>query len=236
MDLKLRPREVHVWYSRLDVSNSTLASLHAHLSQPEKERANQYFFGIDRNRYIARHGTLRLVLAAYTQVAPSQVEFYQEPGGKPALTNSPISFNMSRSKDLAVYAIAMEAKLGVDIEWIKTIPEEERDTVARQFFSKEEFAGLMATPPQERTRAFFRCWTRTEAFVKARGLGLRAPLDSFQISAKPGKATDLRAIEANTGKPLEWTVLDLKCPQGYAGALVLEGLGWHVKQERWGMR
>jgi 4'-phosphopantetheinyl transferase len=235
-DLKLHPLEADIWYCQVDLSKSVLSDLYALLSHGEKERADQYCFERDRNRYVARHGGLRTVLALYTGVSPSGIKFHQGSMGKPALTSSSISFNMSQSKDLAVFAIGKEAKLGVDIEWIGSIAEEEMDDVARQFFSEGEIAELKALPPDKRTEAFFRCWTRKEAYVKVRGEGLLAPLNSFQVSVTSGYAAKSRRIEGGVLDASEWTLLDLNSPRGYVGALAIDGPGWHIKHERWVIR
>lgn len=234
--LKLHPLEADIWYCPLVLSKSTLSDLYVLLSRQEKERAEQYYSEPDRNRYIARHGGLRTVLALYTDVSPSRIEFHQESTGKPALTNSSISFNMSRSKHLAVFVIAKEAKLGVDIERIRSFKEGEMQAVARQFFSEGEIAELMAMPPDQQTAAFFKCWTRKEAYVKARGEGLRAPLNGFQVSVNPVNPAGLLRIGRDEGEPSDWTLLDLKSPRGYVGALAIDGPGWRIKQERWAIR
>lgn len=232
-NLTVEPREIHSWFTRLQVSPLAVANLYTLLSPEEKDRAARFHFEEHRNKFIVRHGVLRSVLFFYVGVAPSDIELFQEPGGKPAMANANIFFNMSHSNGLALFAIAREPQLGVDIEWIKDLPAAERDTLAKHVFSTGEFADLMAIMPEERTRAFYDCWTRKEAYVKATGEGLTAPLDRFQVSIAKEQPVALLQIENDIERASQWSLFDLKAPDGYTAALAIRGQGWTIKHEYW---
>ena len=112
--------------------------------------------------------------------------------------------------------MARERELGVDIEKIRAGVE--REGIAERFFSPGEVAALRAAPVEERDEAFFRCWTRKEAYVKARGGGLSIPLDSFEVTLGRERAALSRASDSEG-----WTMAALEPAPGYAGALVVEG-------------
>jgi 4'-phosphopantetheinyl transferase len=232
-NLTLGHQEIHVWFTRLLGPSSTVRSLYALLSPAEKNRAARFHFEEHRNGFIVRHGVLRSVLSFYAGVAPTDIELFEEPGGKPVMSNSSVYFNMSQSNGLASFALAREPKLGVDIEWIRDIPAVERDTLARDVFSGGEFADLMATNSGERTRAFFSAWTRKEAYVKATGEGLAAPLNRFRVSIALDQPAALIHIEDDTESASDWSLFDLKAPDGYVGALAIHGRGWTVEREYW---
>jgi 4'-phosphopantetheinyl transferase len=232
-NVTLGHHEIHVWFTRLLGPPSTVTSLYSLLSPGEKDRAARFRFEEHRNEFIVGHGVLRSVLSFYVGVAPSDIELSEEPGGKLVMSDSNIYFNMSHSNGLALFALAREPQLGVDIEWIRDIPVAEMDTLALQVFSEGEIADLMATNPGERTRAFFSGWTRKEAYVKATGEGLAAPLNRFRVSIGVGQPAALLHIEDDMESASDWSLFDLKAPDGYVGALAIHGRGWAIKQEYW---
>jgi 4'-phosphopantetheinyl transferase len=169
---------------------------------------------------IAR-GILRELLAGYTGRQPTEIEFQYGAQGKPALRaeDSPaprICFNVSHSHGLSVYAFALDRRLGIDIELIRS--DFGGTEIAERYFSPDEVAELNALPPQMRAKAFFLCWTRKEAYLKARGEGLQIPLASFSVSLTPGSREELRAQDRG-----RWELGAFDPGAGYAGALVAEG-------------
>lgn len=204
--------EVHSWWVRLDVPPATVACYDATLSDDERGRSARFRFERDRRRFVVARGALRDLLARYVGTDPGQIQFVYNAFGKPALSSefgSRLKFNLSHSGDCALIAVAADADVGVDVEQVRALPEQ--PDVARRFFSAAEIEELNRVPSALRTQAFFRCWTKKEAYGKARGDGL----DS--TDAMPARPWSLHVIE-----PVP----------GYIGALVVEGRGWHFRSTR----
>ena len=206
----LEPGEVHLWL--VDLSRG---EPRAFLSGEERERAARFHFERDRGRYSVCRSALRELLAGYLDAAPEEIEFRYGEAGKPELAQGSLRFNVSHSHDLALIAVAREWELGVDIERIRTGVE--REGIAERFFSPGEAAVLRAMAAEERDEAFFRCWTRKEAYVKARGGGLSIPLDSFDVTLDRERAELSRAADAE-----RWRMMTLDTAPGFAAALVVE--------------
>lgn len=224
--LELGSCEVHLWLARpLDCRVALLRNMKGTLSADEAERARRFHFVQDRNRYIARRGVLRQILSYYQNCPPSEVSFTYQAWGKPQLAHSPsltrdLRFNLSHSGDAALYAITSGRDIGVDIELIR--PEIEWAEIASSFFAPREIAELRRLPAHSRSRGFFFCWTRKEAYLKARGDGLSVALDAFEVSLAPGDAPAL--LRASDGSEVQrWSVWDVPLTADLVGALVVEG-------------
>jgi 4'-phosphopantetheinyl transferase len=215
--------EIHVWQAALDRDARSLAELESLLSPDEKARAGRFRFEKDRNRYIVGRGMLRRLLGAYAGKAPGELEFTYGEHGKPALAgenesaSGGINFNLAHSADLVVYAIARKRTLGIDVERIK--PESAGEGIARRYFSRQEVEELLTLRVEERAEAFFRCWTRKEAYLKALGTGLQTPLDSFSVSLSPGKPAKFLA-----GVEPRWRLFAFQPADCYVAALVHDGV------------
>lgn len=163
------------------------------LSADERERAARFHFLKDREHFIAARGLLRLLLSRYLDLPPQQLSFSYSPYGKPALAGerdcTSLRFNVSHSHGVALYAFTLEREVGVDVEYIRQ--DVVGESIAEHFFSAQEVTSLRALPAGVQPQAFFNCWTRKEAFIKARGEGLSFPLDQFDVSLVPGEATAL---------------------------------------------
>ncbi len=218
--------EIHVWHAALDRDERDLARLQATLSADEKARADRFRFAKDKNHYTVARGLLRELLGNYLQEAPAGLEFSYGPHGKPSLAgknaSSGISFNLSHSFGLAVYAFARERDLGIDVERVQA--ESAGDDIARRFFSPREVSDLHALPAEARTEAFFLCWTRKEAYIKALGTGLYTPLDGFSVSLGPGQCAEFLA-----GVDSRWHIATFQPAQGYAAAVVYDGAPGSVR-------
>jgi len=218
--------EVHVWTARLDREADELHALEATLSPDERIRADLFHFARDRRRFVAARGVLRTLLGKHLRQAPAGLEFSYGPYGKPSLAGanaaSGLSFNLAHSAELAVYAISRQRNLGIDVERIK--PESAGEDIARRFFSAREVSDLQTLPPEARIEAFFSCWTRKEAYLKATGMGLQTPLDSFSVSLLPGESAQFLA-----GVDERWHVATFDPPAGYAAAVVYDGAASPVK-------
>ena len=222
--IAIGPHEVHVWRARLDPPPTALRQLEATLSRDELERAARFRFPIHRDRFVARRSVLRLLLAGYLRLPPADVRITYTEYGKPVLApghTTDVRFNLSSSDHLALYAFARGLNLGVDVERIRPgIPEE---SVAERFFAPAEVAALRALPQSHQPAAFFDCWARKEAYVKAQGMGLSLALDSFEVSFGDGGPARLLRTVHDPQEAGRWTMQALDPAPGFAGALVHEG-------------
>jgi 4'-phosphopantetheinyl transferase len=227
----LAPDEVHIWRALQSVEPSTLARLQSVLDPAEKARAERFLFERDRERFIVARGILRELLGAYIVCAPAQIRFDYGPQGKPSLSaadlqGSRIRFNASHSHGLAAFAFALDRELGIDVELIRS--DFGGEEIAKRYFSREEIAELKSLPHESRAEAFFLCWTRKEAYIKARGEGLQIPLASFSVSLTPGKPEQLRAADAS-----RWEVRSFQPRENYAGALVAGDKSFSARYFAW---
>jgi 4'-phosphopantetheinyl transferase len=224
--------EVHVWRAPLSISDPERADLLATLSPDERARADRFHFDRDRAHFIAGRGFLRAILGAYLDVAPRALVFDYSPHGKPRLATGAggLRFNLSHSHDLALCAVALDRELGVDVEYIQPRLEE---GIAERFFSRREVAALRSLPAEAQSAAFFACWTRKEAYVKAHGQGLSLRLDRFDVSLAPGEPAALLRTEDDPAEAMRWSLRELVPGPGYAGALAAEGQTWRLRCWQW---
>ncbi len=229
---ELTANEIHVWCASL---NKPLSRFNNVLSAGERRRAERFHFEEDRQRFIVRRGILRTFLGYYLNVEPGRLQFCYGKNGKPALADKfgggAIRFNMSCSKALALYAFTRDTEIGVDIEYIRDLSEME--PIAERFFSARESAAFYTLPESARREAFFNCWTRKEAFLKATGDGLSGPLDGFDVSLVPGEPARLLGINGDARAVSRWSIQDLKPAPGFAAAVAIEGRSWEVHYCRW---
>ena len=192
--LTLDENEVHIWRAWLDVDAREFARLSSYLSPDELLRADRFVFSRDRHHFTVARGRLRELLAIYLRCAPERLQFRTGRYGKPSLAEDiPVRFNLTHSYGLALYGFALNCELGIDVEKIR--PEFASKEIAERYFSAAERRELSQLPAETQTDAFFLCWTRKEAYVKAHGDGLQIPLDSFDVSLTPGKPATLRSLD-----------------------------------------
>jgi 4'-phosphopantetheinyl transferase len=224
-ELELGNDQIHIWYCALDREAFRSSELLQTLSSDERIRAARFHFDRDRENFIVCRGVLREILGHYLGVEPEQIQFCYGRYGKPSLVdtcnNTGMRFNLSHSKNLAVYAFTRDREIGVDIEHIHHIPE--MDQIAEQFFSVRENAVFRALPPHKKKEGFFNCWTRKEAFIKAIGGGLSVRLNKFDVSLAPGKPARLLKVEGDSQAASGWTIQKLQSPSGFAAAVTVEG-------------
>lgn len=224
--------EVHLWLVRLEGEGKWKKALAGILSPEERERASRFRYGRDKDAFVIHHGALRRILSLYTPGKPERHTFGHGRWGKPRLETpgggDPPAFNISRSGLLGVVALSRGRRIGVDVELVRPFPD--AALIARRFFSKREATALEEIPAPLRLRAFYDCWTRKEAFVKATGKGLSLLLDSFSVSCAPGEPAAILDAEVESAPLSEWSMSEPALPAfpGYAGALVVEGGGWRL--------
>jgi 4'-phosphopantetheinyl transferase len=190
---------------------------------------------VDRDRFIAGRGLLRAILGRYLGLPPERLRFYYGPQGKPALDpdseEDGIQFNVSHCHDFALFAVTRGRQVGIDLERIRPLPE--AGQVAERFFSAQERSVFHALPESDRQLAFFRCWTRKEAFIKAEGQGLSLPLDGFDVSLAPGQPAKLLAVKRDPEEASRWSLYDLWPAPGFVAAVAAEGSGWCLRRWQW---
>ena len=235
--LRLHRDEVHVWTVNLDVPSGTIARLSAYLASEEHERSARFRFERDRERFIVAHGVLRDLISRYLEVEPGQISYACNEFGKPDLSpkfGSRLNFNLSHSAGIALIAITADADVGIDVERIRT--RFEYADFARFFFSAAENEYLMNLPRDHRTEAFFSCWTKKEAYLKACGKGLSISPDRFSVPLEnDGVRTpiDLLVTSNDTHPDKRWSMYTLAPAPCYVGALAIEGGGRRLSQWPW---
>jgi 4'-phosphopantetheinyl transferase len=227
--------EVHVWRACLRQDQGTLLACWESLSADERERAGRFHFRRDREHFVTARGVLRDLLGRYTGVEPRLLRFSYDRYGKPALSGgaggAPLHFNVSHSNGLALYAVTRGCEVGIDLEFVR----EDFATleIAERFFSAREVSALRALPRGERARAFFDCWARKEAYVKARGEGLSYPLALFTVSLTPGEPAALLSTEDDPREAARWSLIELFPGEGYRAALAVKGARASLRYCRW---
>ena len=233
--LKAARDEVHVWLLTLDQSPSYIQGLTTVLSEDEQNRANRFHFKKDHDHFIVARGTLRIILGRYLRVKPERLRFSYTYYGKPALEKEfegeSLRFNLSHSHGLALLGVTRDREIGVDIERIR--PGMADEQIPERFFSDKEVGVLRGLPRQLQDEAFFNCWTRKEAYIKARGEGLSMPLALFDVTLVPGEPA---ALLETRGEPLEssrWALRALVTEADFAAAIAVEGNDWSLRCWRW---
>jgi 4'-phosphopantetheinyl transferase len=226
--LTLDVAEVHLWQASLDGPPADI--FESFLSADELARANRFHFNKDRTHFVVARGLLRNLLAAYLGINCAELRFSYGVKGKPFLLldgQTQINFNLSHSHGRAAFAFSRGRELGVDLEYVKEDFEE--GLIANRFFSRAEVLALRTVPEELRKQAFFNCWTRKEAYIKARGEGLSMPLNEFDVSLRPGEPAALLSNYREEREVERWSMKAIPAPENYVGALVVEGHDWQLK-------
>lgn len=233
MATPLAANEIHVWVAELPLLACHEEWCGSLLSDDERARSERFLVESERRRYKLCRGLLRQLLSAYTGVGPEVLRFVYGSHGKPLgagrLAEVGLEFNLAHSGDLAVYALTLGRRVGVDVERAKDVPEAEQ--IVARHFAIEERAAWQRVAAEERLAMFFRVWTRREAFVKATGKGLGEGWNAFAVTAAASGARLLH-ISGDAAAAGQWTLCDLELPQPYFGAVAAEGSGLRVRTFR----
>ena len=217
---ELGPGVVHLWQRRLQAPAEDISTCYELLSQEERERAGRFRVEKAHNNFVLTRGTLRLLLGRYLGIAPREVCFAYEVHGKPVLEDGGgLCFNVSHADGLALVALVRQRAIGVDVENLDRKIEAER--LAERFFSERERQALRPLCGEELQIAFFRCWTRKEAYIKAKGEGLSLPLHQFDVSISAGDGDALLATRPDPAEASRWTVSDVPVDAGYVAAVAV---------------
>ena len=226
--------EVDIWRINLAGQSDETEQCRRLLSPDEVERANRFYFERDRRRFTVARAAMREILSRYTGVVAKDLCFSYGRRGKPEVAadlDSRIKFNLSHSSEFALLAVTQGLTVGVDLEWIK--PDFATDSIAEQFFSAAEVQTLQSLPAAQRAEAFFSCWTRKEAYIKALGEGLSVPLESFAVAFAPGVPAALLHVRVDPTEVGRWSMYNIEVGEGYKAALVVEGKNHRLKQMEW---
>jgi 4'-phosphopantetheinyl transferase len=218
-----------VWRLALDLPADAVGRLWPTLAADECDRADRFHFAVHRQRYVAGRGFLRVVLAHYLGQDPAALRFCYGPHGKPALAEArgDLQFNLSHSGGGGLLGVTRGQEIGVDLEQVR--PRGNLEELAQRFFAAGEVAALAAVDASERELAFYQCWTRKEAFIKAGGEGLARPLDQFTVSLGPGEPARLLAVAGDPEEASRWALHGLKPWPGFVACAALRGHGWAVR-------
>jgi 4'-phosphopantetheinyl transferase len=216
---------MHVLRVRINQTDGQVQQLQQILSNDERLRAKCFHFNCDSKRFIASQGMLRLIIGDYIDMAPSRLQFYAGHRGKlylmHSLGNVPLQFNLAHSKEIALYAFRCSREIGIDVEHVRDMPDAEQ--IALTTFSSLENKMLQSLPEYQRQEAFFNCWVRKEAYIKAIGNGLYHTLDRFDVSLAPGEPAQLVSVEGSAEQASCWFMKSLTPEDGYVAALAVKG-------------
>lgn len=225
---EMRPQQlsedaIHVCRLRFAAHEAQRAQFESVLADDERARAARYRFEKDRVQYLLTRGALRWLLGAYAGLPPESLRFQYNAKGKPSLDpahGSDIEFNVAHSQGLALLAFAKRRRVGIDVEFLSRPLEFEE--LAERFFSAAEVQALRALPNELRRNAFFACWTRKEAYLKARGAGLSLALNQFDVSLSPNEPPALLRVQDDEDEVRRWFIADINPSNEHAAALAAE--------------
>jgi 4'-phosphopantetheinyl transferase len=234
-NLVISNQEVHIWRIFIDIDSPIIKTYLPILSIDEQEKANRFCFLNDRNRFITVRSILRRIIGYYIGKSPRELKFNFNQYGKPFLSQNSstnaIKFNVSHSHEIALIAVNQDFDIGVDVEYIHT--NFDFEGIVERFFSVNEKNVWRSLPNYQKVEAFFNCWTRKEAFIKAKGKGLSLPLNEFDVSFKPGEPASLLNTAWDKKEVDDWSVEEIKPAYGYVGALAVEASNLEVKFWQW---
>jgi 4'-phosphopantetheinyl transferase len=199
---------IHIWNAALDQSASVIRWLFSLLSLEERKRSQHFIYDRDRDRFIVRHGLLRLLLSHYIRLEPDRIKFICGQNGKPALIDAQnkndIRFNLTYSRGLCLFAISRRREIGVDIEFSGRSLD--YDQIVHNFFTEKEKTFYYRLNKCQRESAFFNLWTKKEAVTKAIGIGLLFPLNLFSVSLLDYEIVELPSVEGLLLNETKWEV------------------------------
>jgi len=220
----LQANEIHIYRAKFEPPVQNIESLQENLADDERQRAGRLISIENQINFVAIRSTLRNILAEYLQMEAASISFDYNDAGKPSLSHTSggdkISFNLSHSGRHALFAFGKDRKIGIDLEEMR------RDTsyleIADSYFSDEEAKALNSLQGQELTIAFFRCWTRKEAYLKARGLGLPFGLKNFTVSLLNHEPPALLNVRDDADQAKIWSFTEIIPWKDYIAAFVCE--------------
>jgi 4'-phosphopantetheinyl transferase len=207
------PGAVHLWTIDLNQPACVVSSLLNVLDASERARALRLWEGPLRSRFVVTHGATREILAQYLGIPAGILQLERPVSGKPRVRGAALSFNISHSGNIAVCAVSYGGRLGVDLEQVRPIAS--ADAMVARFFAPAEAQQYAAMPADDRQAAWFACWTRKEAFLKATGELLERTVDSFEVDLTPAATAPSVTAAGETG----WWMRSFSPAAGYVAAV-----------------
>lgn len=227
--------EAHLWAVSLDLVPERLKHFQSILSPDERERASRFLSEIDVRRYMAARASLRRLLGPYVGIEPDRLRFAYDRFGKPGLSGesqaTPVSFSVSHSGDLGLFGFVRSHRVGVDVERVRK--DIDVENLAKNHFSPNEFQKLHALSGKRQLEAFFCCWTRKEAYLKARGEGMSYGLGRFEVSIGTDEPVAILRADDDPEVSRRWTLEHLTPAPGYLGAVAVESRAIRFQCFQW---
>ena len=230
-DFQLSSHTVHIWQTNLTRSPQHLEFYQSILADDELKRARRFKFERDQQAFMIARGTLRMILSHYLNLAPKQIQFKYSSNGKPSLDQAPLplNFNLSHAYGKAIYAIALQENIGIDIEYIREI---EVISLAKRFFCDSEYQWLNSLNSEAQYAAFFRLWTCKEAYLKATGEGL-VGLQDIEIFTPLDSYPRILKISQDLELAKNWTMQTIETAENYLATLAIKGINYQFKYRQW---
>lgn len=227
--------EVHVWLTRTAWPAACIGALTEILAPEEQQKAKRFRFQQDAERHIISRALVRLLLGHLLNTRPESLRFRYNGFGKPSISQAQnkrsLQFNVSHSGDLILIALAVDSQVGVDVERVRE--DLDIESIAKHLFSAHERADLAALSSDQRHQGFFRCWSRKEAFIKARGEGLSLPGHRFDVTLNPGEPAGLLATRPDPSEASRWVIRDVHVGRHHVAAIAKEGRGCRLDTIEW---
>jgi 4'-phosphopantetheinyl transferase len=196
---------------------------HSLLAPDERERAGRMVVRTARELFVVGRGLLRVLVGRYLGVPAAEVRFSYSAFGRPWVpdpdSRPALQFSVSHSGTEIVMAFARTARIGIDIERIRT--DADCDAIAARFFAPAERAALSSLALADRVDAFFACWTRKEAVLKAVGLGISGGLGRLEVTCRPDEGARVVRSDLADVDPARWSLVDFESRPAYRSALAV---------------
>lgn len=214
--------DVHVWVTPLDGDDGDADRFRVTLDQAELERAARFRSPSACRRFLLKHAVRRQLLAEYLGTRPQDIAFVIAAAGKPLIDGARhLDFSDSVSGTLAVYALASDIRVGIDVEQVRHVAD--APGIVERFGSPAERDGFGQVPDADRDLAFLRWWTAKEALAKATGSGLQAALERFSLSFPCTDGVRLLGVLYSDEVASDFSITELNPAAGYVGTLVTIG-------------
>ena len=228
----IAPETVNVYSVSVSKNRHALSIYNDYLSTDEQVKSSRFKFNIDKERFVISRAILRMLSGRFLNIDPKLIRFNYNEFGKPHFQKQQrLKFNLSHSGDVIVIGFTRDYELGVDVEYIK--PDSDFLKLAQNFFSRTEIEYLENQDSIELAKAFFRCWTRKESFIKAEGSGLSFPLDKFAVSMDTDTHAELLQTDWDSSERLNWNLFSFVPRAQYIGAVAVKNTLSKVKYFDW---
>lgn len=219
-ELNINSQEVHLWKMNLETSSINIQDAMKILNEEETIKAQKFRFEKHQKRFIVARSTLKHILSHYLGISPEKIAFQYGSHGKPKLVDKmntiQLEFNLSHSEELAIYGITCHHLIGVDVEYLRPMPDAEK--LAKRFFCHQEFEKINSLSIIHKNTEFFKLWTAKEAYLKATGKGISGGLDKVEISTdEPRKFINLPQPNKTT-----WKLLSFVPQTNYLAAMAVQ--------------